>query len=461
MKIISLCGVLVLMCCGVDAQFGFPGIFKFTCKRPSNPANGKFTPSKSKYNIGRSITYSCNTGFKLSSPKSKRTCVINTFVPGPPSCVDINECENNPCHSDATCTNTKGSFRCRCKTGYSGNGKFCADRDECRSRPCHPDANCRNTRGSFTCRCKSGYSGDGFRCRDVNECTRSPCDENADCTNIKGSFRCRCKDGFIGNGRECVRNSCASNPCHSDADCTNTDAGFQCECKAGYTGDGTTCTDVNECSSRPCHNRGATCTNSPGSYSCKCRNGYTGDGKQCSDINECQTQPCDANARCINTPGRYFCSCNLGYGGNGRTCTKLAECPTPDLDIANGRVSDNRFGTYYEGNVLRVICDVNYKLNEFVVLGSIGRFDRNSYQCGSDGEWAGEIPECIGSCLHACRRVPVFPPFPGAPPPRPTPTPTPPCGCLESCKDDESCCEDYDRYCNKLPFPGPQPPPGP
>lgn len=29
------------------------------------------------------------------------------------------------CHSDANCTNTKGSFHCTCYTGYSGNGVVC------------------------------------------------------------------------------------------------------------------------------------------------------------------------------------------------------------------------------------------------------------------------------------------------------------------------------------------------
>ena len=41
---------------------------------------------------------------------------------------DINECEGSSdlCHSNATCSNTPGSYVCSCKDGYSGNGPFCA-----------------------------------------------------------------------------------------------------------------------------------------------------------------------------------------------------------------------------------------------------------------------------------------------------------------------------------------------
>ena len=42
---------------------------------------------------------------------------------------------------------------------------FClSDIDECISDPCHSNATCNNTIGSFTCTCVSGYTGDGFEC---------------------------------------------------------------------------------------------------------------------------------------------------------------------------------------------------------------------------------------------------------------------------------------------------------
>ena len=32
------------------------------------------------------------------------------------------------CHADANCSNTKGSFYCTCRNGYSGNGAICVGR---------------------------------------------------------------------------------------------------------------------------------------------------------------------------------------------------------------------------------------------------------------------------------------------------------------------------------------------
>ena len=42
---------------------------------------------------------------------------------------DINECGSagtNECDSKAQCTNTEGSYNCRCLNGYQGDGKNCS-----------------------------------------------------------------------------------------------------------------------------------------------------------------------------------------------------------------------------------------------------------------------------------------------------------------------------------------------
>ena len=47
-------------------------------------------------------------------------------------CVDIDECalSSPPCHSDATCLNTQGGFRCACLPGFVGDGLLCEAMDE-------------------------------------------------------------------------------------------------------------------------------------------------------------------------------------------------------------------------------------------------------------------------------------------------------------------------------------------
>ena len=41
--------------------------------------------------------------------------------------LDLDECQNYPnyCHKLATCTNERGSYDCKCKAGYVGDGFDC------------------------------------------------------------------------------------------------------------------------------------------------------------------------------------------------------------------------------------------------------------------------------------------------------------------------------------------------
>lgn len=64
--------------------------------------------------------------------------------------------------------NTNGSYECDCLPGFRRIDKFnCAELDECRTgqHACHEYAECINTMGSYHCRCKDGYEGDGFDCK--------------------------------------------------------------------------------------------------------------------------------------------------------------------------------------------------------------------------------------------------------------------------------------------------------
>ena len=39
--------------------------------------------------------------------------------------IDIEECQKNPCHVNAICSNVDGSYSCKCQNGYIGNGFNC------------------------------------------------------------------------------------------------------------------------------------------------------------------------------------------------------------------------------------------------------------------------------------------------------------------------------------------------
>ena len=64
------------------------------------------------------------------------------------------------------------------------------DIDECgaSSPVCDINANCSNTRGSYICTCKSGYTGDGKMCQGIMNVVL-PCDNNGD-----GRFPGTCDD---------------------------------------------------------------------------------------------------------------------------------------------------------------------------------------------------------------------------------------------------------------------------
>lgn len=141
------------------------------------------------------------------------TCNCKEGFSGDPylsaGCLDINECNlANVCAPEnSECINHQGSFECKCKTGTTGNPlTSCVDINECDSNPCGSGASCINLeRGEgYKCECPEKFVARGgnpdFGC-DKAECEKDEnCVGNSRCLN---SF-CYCPPPYIAdNGCTC------------------------------------------------------------------------------------------------------------------------------------------------------------------------------------------------------------------------------------------------------------------
>ncbi|CAD5116778.1 DgyrCDS5627 [Dimorphilus gyrociliatus] len=122
---------------------------------------------------------SCRVKDGVRSCHCKRGWIGNGYK----GCTDENECKTgtHKCSKDANCINEVGGYDCKCKRGFTGDGRVCIplppcekgfernednkciDINECERSPCHENAKCFNTRGSYKCKCAKGFRGDGKR----------------------------------------------------------------------------------------------------------------------------------------------------------------------------------------------------------------------------------------------------------------------------------------------------------
>eukprot|EP00933_Yihiella_yeosuensis_P047756 TRINITY_DN4368_c0_g1_i2.p1 TRINITY_DN4368_c0_g1~~TRINITY_DN4368_c0_g1_i2.p1 ORF type:complete len:536 (+),score=82.72 TRINITY_DN4368_c0_g1_i2:252-1859(+) len=168
--------------------------------------------------------YICHANASCHNVNGSYQCNCNAGWMGQgTTCVNMDECKSSrhDCALHAQCIDTLGSFTCKCLPGYNGTGtKYlgewppvsgCWDIDECQNETqfwlhnvtnktaCVSGAKCTNTDGSFICKCESGYYGDGLNCTNIDECKvlRDNCDSNANCTDTVGSFTCKCNMGYV------------------------------------------------------------------------------------------------------------------------------------------------------------------------------------------------------------------------------------------------------------------------
>ncbi|XP_031561363.1 fibropellin-3-like isoform X2 [Actinia tenebrosa] len=186
-------------------------------------------------------------------------------------CVDVNECQSNPCRNGATCNNLVQNYSCTCIAGFTG--KNCEHNiDDCKPDPCINGGTCFDLVNDFKCACRPGWMGKICQTNLGPDCT---CVNGATCTDTVDGFRCICRLGFTGKNCELNINECESKPCRNGGTCSDLVNDYKCACRPGYVGKhceidlGPDCTCV----------IGATCTDTVDGFRCICRPGFT--GKNC------------------------------------------------------------------------------------------------------------------------------------------------------------------------------------
>ncbi|KAL9970901.1 hypothetical protein ACROYT_G023357 [Oculina patagonica] len=280
------------------------------CDRPGVKCSGNFRCQDHLYKY----TCECDGGFKLTGPSNNE-------------CTDIDECLSNPCHVDASCSNTHGSFKCTCNHGFAGDGrKVCSGLKPCLTdQDCRENQFCKEIKGSRLCDCKEGYIFKNMTCVDANECEleKDICGSNSVCTNSEGSYKCNCVGGYeskTDDGKNCFDiDECKTANCGDVATCENTEGSFHCECPEGFSFDKKEreCYDIDECSVSGSCGPNQLCSNEMGTYSCPCRTGYREikNPRRCIDIDECEIDDykCPEYSKCDNKDGGYDCPCKTGY----------------------------------------------------------------------------------------------------------------------------------------------------
>ncbi|XP_067469468.1 latent-transforming growth factor beta-binding protein 2-like isoform X3 [Thunnus thynnus] len=370
---------------------------------PTICGHGKCIPVQTGY------TCHCEPGFKLSALQT--------------NCIDVNECDDDPCEGKGSCINSYGSYTCQCHSGYSQvitqNRKFCQDINECSMPNKCQNGECINTEGSYTCECNSGYAKSWRgQCEDIDECRDPSSCPNGVCINTPGSFQCQaCGPGFRPVSERCLDvNECLNQTVCGPGRCVNTEGSYRCNCFQGYklTLDNV-CQDVDECVlPEVClHGR---CLNLDGTHKCTCDHGYqvTSDSKACEDVNECATGNVCPAGICINTAGSYTCqNCRPGFGPSvdGLRCEDVNECAQDDLCL--GGVCANTEGSYtctrckagYKVSPDRQRCeDIDECQSLSTCANGICLNSEGSYTCencptGYRVSYNGELCEDIDECV--------------------------------------------------------------
>lgn len=174
------------------------------------------------------------------------------------SCIDINECRDDPCHKTAECRNTVGSYTCSCPANHVGDPytSGCRAPGTCNiPRDCPVTATC--IQGKCRSPCETSSCGKNSKCRVVNRQALCFCpplttgDPLVECKTVEcDDILSFCKPGFTCKDNSCVNICSIPGTCGANAECNVFGTQQTCTCKSGYTGDPNLgCTKLISCES--------------------------------------------------------------------------------------------------------------------------------------------------------------------------------------------------------------------
>ncbi|XP_069811522.1 mucin-like protein [Dendropsophus ebraccatus] len=149
----------------------------------------------------------CDNSVIIESYFESKYQVIGCTCPdgfsGPFCLNQTKPCQGEPCFPDVACLNQRTGPQYVCSSCPAGtvasgtDGEKCFLNDLCLPPypfPCHVNADCIRSTSSYTCRCRLGFTGDGKNCSDIDECQSLYACPNAkfECMNTPGSYRCSC-----------------------------------------------------------------------------------------------------------------------------------------------------------------------------------------------------------------------------------------------------------------------------
>lgn len=401
-------GVPVIHCESIgDWSSSPPTCEKVQCSVLPKIDNGFIIDHKRKYYYGDEARVQCNRGYKLDGKSSIR-CGTNQTFEKLPVCKDIDEClSRDACDTASTeCTNTPGSFYCKCKGGFEPNLDCRPVGDLGVSTGIIPDT---SIKASST---DSGYHKNSVRL----DGTRGWCGgiprvgENWIQIDLKAPTVIR---GFRIQPVQRLDGSQA----------------YPVTVRLQQTNDLTDLfRDYSDLSGRPVQFRlapnggsGLSIVNLPIPFETRyvrllimeyvvapcMRFELMGCSRQdCIDTNECQEKNGGCDQRCLNSPGSYSCSCNVGHELYTKNGTAGFFIPSTETGLKDGDV--------YQINKTCVpkMCPLLSSPENGLILstkrnfhfGDLVRFKCNfgfvmtsgspSLLCTSNGLWNGTIPEC-------------------------------------------------------------------